>query len=88
MGRDHLHRLIEIQRTEYVNELAALHNLRRERLGSPVTELLIDAARLTAEANLRLLELVDERAESLLDDSAASPSSSAADETEARRRGR
>lgn len=66
-GREPFEQLIRIQRTQYLNELATLAELRTAVAGTGVTELLIDAARLSTEANLRVTELAEERMSQLID---------------------
>ena len=72
IGRESFEQLIRAQRAQYLGELAALAGLRAGVAGTGVTELLIDAARLSTEASLRVTELAEERMSQLVDESATS----------------
>jgi DNA-binding PadR family transcriptional regulator len=66
LGREPLQRLLRLQRKTYLNELAALAQLRSDCSSDEVVALLLEAARLSTEANLRVVELASERADKLL----------------------
>jgi hypothetical protein len=53
--------LIDEQRTTYLQALRQLHRLADEAAGDPVELLLVEGAMLHFEADLRWLELCDER---------------------------
>jgi DNA-binding PadR family transcriptional regulator len=72
IGRESFEQLIRTQRAQYLGELAALTELRAGVAGTGITELLIDAARLSTEASLRITELAEERMSQLIDSSATS----------------
>ncbi len=51
--------MIATQREAYVQELAALADLRAQFKGEPLVRLLVEAATLHTEANLRVVELAE-----------------------------
>jgi len=65
LGPEELHRVARIQRESYLVELASLGRLRLAHRDEPLVSLLIEAALLHTEANLRVVELADDRAERL-----------------------
>jgi DNA-binding PadR family transcriptional regulator len=65
LGPDRLREVIGLQRQAYLSELAGLSDLRKRRRGEPLIELLIEAAILHTEANLKVMERADDRATTL-----------------------
>jgi DNA-binding PadR family transcriptional regulator len=65
LGRDALYRVIRVQREAYMTELASLVRLKGDFDGEPLVGLLIDAAVLHTEANLRIVEQAAEQAPKL-----------------------
>lgn len=65
LGERELREVIGVQRQAYVGELAALSDLRLGHRDDPLVGLLIQAAILHTEANLRVVDLAAEQAESL-----------------------
>lgn len=59
LGRDELDTVLRVQREAYLSELASLGQLRTGHRDQPVVALLIEAAVLHTEANLRVLELAE-----------------------------
>jgi DNA-binding PadR family transcriptional regulator len=66
LGADALALTLRVQRQAYLNELASLAELRRMHRDEPVVALLIEAAILHTEANLRVVELAEKAPENLL----------------------
>jgi DNA-binding PadR family transcriptional regulator len=66
LGADALAMTLRVQRQAYLNELASLAELRRAHRDEPVVALLIEAATLHTEANLRVVELAEQAPEKLL----------------------
>jgi DNA-binding PadR family transcriptional regulator len=66
LGPEPLEALLRAQRDAYLSELATLSQLRAQRDDDQVVALLIEAARLHAEANLRIVEIASERSDGLL----------------------
>jgi DNA-binding PadR family transcriptional regulator len=66
LGADALATTLRIQRQAYLNELASLTELRRSHRDEPIVALLIEAAILHTEANLRIVELAENGPERLL----------------------
>jgi DNA-binding PadR family transcriptional regulator len=66
LGADALATTLRIQRQAYLNELASLTELRRSHRDEPVVALLLEAAILHTEANLRIVELAENAPEKLL----------------------
>ncbi|MGH2590476.1 MAG: PadR family transcriptional regulator [Actinomycetota bacterium] len=64
-GSERLRRTIRAQRQAYLSELATLGELRGQHRDDPVVALLIEAAVLHTEANLRVLDAADERVDQL-----------------------
>ncbi|MBA3366737.1 MAG: PadR family transcriptional regulator [Actinobacteria bacterium] len=60
LGRRALGKVVRVQRQAYLEELAALAQLRSQHADDPLVKLLIEAAVLHTEANLRVVELADE----------------------------
>ena len=58
-GPDAVESLVRIQRRHQLAQLRALSDLRAQHAGQPLVALLIDAARLHTDAELRLLELAE-----------------------------
>ncbi len=65
LGPDRLRHTIGSQRQAYLSELAALGKLRSQHREEPLIALLIEAAILHTEANVRVLDAAEERAEHL-----------------------
>ena len=61
LGRAEVKRVIRIQREAYLGELAALGQLRARHEDDPLVQLLIEAAVLHTEANLRIVELAEQK---------------------------
>jgi DNA-binding PadR family transcriptional regulator len=66
LGADALATTLRVQRQAYLNELASLAELRRHHRDEPVVALLIEAAILHTQANLRVVELAENAPEKLL----------------------
>lgn len=60
LGPRRLKQVIRVQREAYLGELAALGELRLRHRDDPLVHLLVEAAVLHTEANLRIAELADE----------------------------
>lgn len=56
---DTIRQVARVQRESYLQELAQLGRLQRERSGDPLVKLLLEAAMLHTKASLRLAELAD-----------------------------
>jgi DNA-binding PadR family transcriptional regulator len=65
LGPDRLRHTIGSQRQAYLSELAALGELRSQHREEPLIALLIEAAILHTEANVRVLDAAEERVEHL-----------------------
>jgi DNA-binding PadR family transcriptional regulator len=65
LGAGRLEDISRVQRQAYMSELAALGGLRMHHRSDPLVALLIEAAILHTEANLRVLDAADERADQL-----------------------
>ena len=63
LGPDRLREVARTQREVYLAELATLGNLRRQHREEPLVSLLIKAAVLQTEANLKVVEDADDQAE-------------------------
>ncbi len=61
LGEDELERVVRVQREAYLGELASLAQLRTRHREEPLVHLLIEAAVLHTEANLRVVELAERR---------------------------
>jgi DNA-binding PadR family transcriptional regulator len=70
LGADTLASTLRIQRKAYLDELAALAELRRSHRDEPLIALLVEAAILHTEANLRVVELAEKAPDKLLLESA------------------
>ncbi len=66
LGPDHLDTVLRVQREAYLGELAALTELRQEHRSEPLVQVLIQAAILHTEANLRIVELAEKTAGKLV----------------------
>ena len=66
LGRERLRSVIESQRKAHLRELASLGELRAGYKQSPLVNLLIEAAVLRTQANLRIVELAEQNAEALV----------------------
>ncbi len=66
LGPSWLVSVLRVQRTAYLSELADLAQLRGEHQDDPLVQLLIEAAVLHSEANLRVVELAEARQEELM----------------------
>jgi DNA-binding PadR family transcriptional regulator len=66
LGRQQLVTVLRVQREAYLGELASLTELRSSHRGEPLVELLIEAAILHTEANLRVVELAEKEPRLLL----------------------
>jgi len=76
LGRDALGEVTRVQREAYLGELKSLAELRAEHARDPLVRLLVEAATLHTEANLRVVEL----AETASDELVRADSKSAAEE--------
>jgi DNA-binding PadR family transcriptional regulator len=65
LGPDRIRAVTATQRTAYLDELAALGELRLRHDSAPLVRLLIEAAVLQTQANLRVVEMADEHAEAI-----------------------
>lgn len=70
LGRDALGEVTRVQREAYLGELKSLAELRAEHAQDPLVRLLVEAARLHTEANLRVVELAEEASVELVRDGA------------------
>ncbi len=59
LGRDALGEVTRVQREAYLGELKSLAELRTEHARDPLVRLLVEAATLHTEANLRVVELAE-----------------------------
>ena len=66
LGEDELRETLRIQREAYLGKLSSLGELRSCHHESPLVSLLIQAALLHAEANLRLVELAENQVSELV----------------------
>jgi len=66
-GADRVRRMVARQRRQYLEELAALGRLRSSHQDDELVALLIEAAVLHTEANIRLTELAEQRARRISD---------------------
>jgi DNA-binding PadR family transcriptional regulator len=66
LGPDYLDTVLRVQREAYLGELASLAELRQEHQGDALVSLLIEAAILHTEANLRVVELAEKAPRGLL----------------------
>jgi len=62
LGSDRIRSVARVQREAYLAELAALGKLRRQHRDEPLVDLLIEAAILHTKANLRIVELAENKA--------------------------
>ena len=66
LGPDRLEQVLRIQREAYLGELGALAELKALHGGEPLVQLLLEAATLHTEANLRVAELADKKRRELV----------------------
>jgi DNA-binding PadR family transcriptional regulator len=66
LGAERLATVLAVQREAYLGELASLGKLRQRHRGDALVELLIEAATLHTKANLRVVELAERAADSLV----------------------
>ena len=66
LGREAFETVLEVQREAYVGELSALRELRRRHRDDQLVSLLIEAAILHTQADLRVVELAERTAEKLV----------------------
>src|SRR5712691_3522802 len=66
LGREQLETVLRVQREAYLGELASLAELRQQHRREPPVEVMIEAAILHTEANLRVVELAERAPEKLL----------------------
>jgi DNA-binding PadR family transcriptional regulator len=66
LGPDYLEAALRVQREAYLGELASLSELRQQHRDEPLVRLLIEAAILHTEANLRVVELAEKAPSELL----------------------
>ncbi len=62
LGRDWVDEVLRVQREAYLSELASLTGLQQRHREEPLVDLLIEAAILHTEANLRVVELAEAKA--------------------------
>ena len=62
LGTDWVDEVLRVQREAYLGELASLSGLRQRHREEPLVDLLIEAAILHTEANLRVVELAEAKA--------------------------
>jgi DNA-binding PadR family transcriptional regulator len=67
LGRKAVAKVVGAQREAYLGELASLAELRSRHEGDPLVRLLIEAAILHTEANLRVVELAEANSKTLSD---------------------
>jgi DNA-binding PadR family transcriptional regulator len=75
MGREHLRTALSAQREEYLTELAALGDLLARHKQDPLIALLLEAATLHTEANVRVVARAERRLDELAADGARHPAS-------------
>lgn len=75
LGPEPLEQLLRLQRETYLNELAALKQLQAQEVDDEIVALLLQAAQLTAEAGLRLVDTASERSNQLLQSAATARTS-------------
>lgn len=63
LGAGRLRQVVRTQRQAYLAELGALGDLRKQRKDDPLVDLLIEAAILHTEANLKVVEKADDQAD-------------------------
>ena len=66
LGKDELERVLRVQREAYINELAALGEIRQRHKEEPLVALLVEAACAHTAANLRIVDQAEEIAEALV----------------------
>ena len=65
LGKDELERVLRVQREAYINELAALGEIRQRHKEEPLVALLVEAACAHTAANLRIVDQAEEIADAL-----------------------
>ena len=70
LGQEQLETVLRVQREAYLGELAALGELRAQHRGDALISLLVEAATLHTQANLRVVELAEKNADRLRSQSA------------------
>jgi DNA-binding PadR family transcriptional regulator len=65
LGEEQLETVLRVQREAYLGELAALGELRAEHRDDPLISLLVEAATLHTQANLRVVELAEKNGDRL-----------------------
>ena len=65
LGREELERVLRVQREAYINELAALGEIRQRHKAEPLVALLVEAACAHTAANLRIVDQAEEIADAL-----------------------
>jgi DNA-binding PadR family transcriptional regulator len=83
LGPDQVRSVLAGQRRAYLAELASLGELRKRHKGEPLVSLLVEAAILHTEANLKVADRADEQADSLA--SAQETSTETPEESQERR---
>lgn len=83
LGREALAEVTRVQREAYLGELKSLAELRTEHAQDPLVRLLVEAARLHTEANLRVVELAEAASDELVR-SDSKPAATEEDEAVAR----
>jgi DNA-binding PadR family transcriptional regulator len=73
LGGDQLKRVLAVQREAYLGELSSLGELKVQHRDKPLVRLLIEAAVLHTEANLRIVELAEASGSDLVAAVQASP---------------
>ena len=63
LGQERLKEVLHVQRQAYLGELAALTSLRAEHRDEPLIGLLLEAAVLHTEANLKVIEIAERQGE-------------------------
>jgi DNA-binding PadR family transcriptional regulator len=71
MGAEHLRQVARTQRHAYLGELSGLSDLRKRHRDDPLVALLIEAAIVHTEANLKIAERAEDQAERLARSEAA-----------------
>jgi Virulence activator alpha C-term len=83
LGAADLDRVLRVQREAYLQELASLGELRARYADDPLVGLLVEAAVLHTEANVRVIELAERSRKALTARRPAEPKREAAPATEA-----
>jgi DNA-binding PadR family transcriptional regulator len=85
LGKDALEQVLRVQREAYINELAALGEVRQLHEDEPLVSLLIEAASLHTAANLRVVEQAEQAAAELVRGVSAAAASPRANDEPARK---